>query len=113
VLRLRDLVAISQLIPDSHSELYKKLEVSIVNHVILEKMLGLSGGSDDAKIAYTYDRQDAIRRVSDQEYQLAFLISPIRSEVIKAIADASDRMPKKSTYFHPKLPAGLVLNRLV
>jgi len=33
--------------------------------------------------------------------------------VIKAIADTGDRMPRKSTYFYPKEPAGLVFNRLV
>jgi uncharacterized protein (DUF1015 family) len=33
--------------------------------------------------------------------------------VIKAIADAGDRMPRKATYFYPKLPSGLVFNRLV
>jgi uncharacterized protein (DUF1015 family) len=33
--------------------------------------------------------------------------------VIKAIADAGDRMPRKSTYFYPKAPAGLVFHRLV
>jgi uncharacterized protein (DUF1015 family) len=28
------------------------------------------------------------------------------------VADADDRMPRKSTYFYPKAPAGLVLYRL-
>ena len=51
--------------------------------------------------------------VLDQEYQLAFLLSPVKAEDIKAIADADDRMPRKATYFYPKLPAGLIINRLV
>jgi uncharacterized protein (DUF1015 family) len=54
-----------------------------------------------------------VSQVREQEYQLAFLLSPIKPEVIKAIADAGDRMPRKSTYFYPKAPAGLVFNRLV
>ena len=40
---------------------------------------------------------------------MAFLLSPVKPKVIKAVADVGDRMPKKSTYFYPKLPAGLVL----
>jgi len=32
--------------------------------------------------------------------------------VVKSIADAGDRMPRKSTYFYPKVPAGLVINPL-
>ncbi|MBI2851142.1 MAG: DUF1015 family protein, partial [Chloroflexi bacterium] len=45
--------------------------------------------------------------------QLAILLSPVKPETIKAVADAGDRMPAKSTYFYPKAPAGLVFNRLV
>jgi len=109
-LRLRDFAAASRMMPYFHSETYKRLDVSIADHIILENLLGLSGGKEEARIAYSYDRQDAVNRVLDQEYQLAFLLSPVKAEVIKAIADAGDRMPRKSTYFYPKLPAGLVLN---
>jgi len=111
-LRLRDPAAASELMPAFHSELYKKLNVSVLDHVILEKLLGVEGG-EEAGLDYTYSREDAVSRVVDKEYQLAFLLSPVRPEVIKAIADAGDRMPRKSTYFYPKAPAGLVLHRLV
>ena len=112
MLRLRDFAAASQMMPYFHCELYKRLDVSVVDHIILENMLGLSG-EEEAILGYSYDKLDAVNRVSDQEYQLAFLLSPIKPEVIKAVADAGDRMPRKSTYFYPKLPAGLVINRLV
>ena len=113
VLKLRDFTTTSQMMPYFHSELYKRLDVSILDHVILEKLLGLSGEREEAILAYCYDKLDAVNRVLDQEYQLAFLLSPVKVEIIKAIADAGDRMPRKSTYFYPKPPAGLVFNRLV
>ena len=112
LLRLRDIATTSQMMPYFHSELYKRLDVSIVDHVILEELLGLSHDREEAFLAYSYDRLDAVNKVLRQEYQLAFLLSPVRAEVIKAIADAGDRMPRKSTYFYPKLPSGLVLHRL-
>ncbi len=113
LLRLRDFVATSQMMPYFHSELYKRLDVSILDHIILEKLLGLGGGGEEAFLAYSYDKLDAVNRVLDQEYQLVFLLSPVKAEVVKAIADAGDRLPRKSTYFYPKPPAGLVFNRLV
>jgi len=113
VLKLRDLVAASQMMPYFHCELYRRLDVSIVDHIILEKLLGLSSGSEEAILSYSYDKQDAVNRVLDQEYQLAFLLKPIKPEVVKAIADVGDRMPRKSTYFYPKVPAGLIFYRLV
>jgi uncharacterized protein (DUF1015 family) len=101
------------MIPYFHGELYAKLDVSILDHVILEEMLGLSSSSQEASLAFCYDKQEAIRKVSDQEYQLAFLIRPVKAATIKAIADSGERMPRKSTYFYPKPPSGLVFNRLV
>lgn len=112
LLTLRDFAAASKMMPYFHSELYKKLDVSVVDHVILEELLGLNS-EDEVKISYNYDCRDAVKQVQRQEHQLAFIISPINSRKIKEISDAGDRMPRKSTYFYPKLPSGLVLNRLV
>ena len=113
VLRLRDLAAVSQMMPYFHSDLYKKLDVSIVDHIILEKLLELRSDKEKEALAYSYDSLDAINSVLVQEYQLAFLLGPVKADVIKAIANAGDKMPRKSTYFYPKLPAGLIFNRLV
>jgi uncharacterized protein (DUF1015 family) len=111
VIRLRDFGAVSQMIPYFHSEIYKSLDISIVDHVILEEMLGLDHEEAGTSIHYSYDGRDAVRRVLDQEYQLAFIINPVKPETIKAVADSGDRMPRKSTYFYPKAPAGLVFYR--
>jgi len=112
-LKLRDPAVASQMIPGSHSELYKKLDVSIVDHIILEKILGMAKGGDKTGLAYNHDLLDVVNRVTNQEYQLATLLSPVKPEVLKAIADAGDKMPTKSTYFYPKSPSGLIFNRLV
>jgi uncharacterized protein (DUF1015 family) len=106
-LRLRDLDAADQMMPHFHSELYKRLDVDIVDSVIPHKP-----GESGSIISYSYDGQDAVKMVLNQEYQLAFLLSPVRAEAVKAIADAGDKMSRKATYFYPKAPAGLVLHRL-
>ncbi len=113
MLRLRDFGAASQMIPYFHCELYKRLDVSIADHVILEELLGFMGGGEGTMLDYSYDRQNAVTRVLEGEFQLAIILKPIKTELIKAIADAGDKMPKKSTYFYPKLPSGLVFYRLV
>ena len=113
LLGLRDIDMVSQMMPHFHSDLYKSLDVSIVDHIILEKLLAMSSDDEKANLDYSYDRLDAVNKVLNQEYQLAFLLRPVRAEIIKSIADVADRMPRKSTYFYPKLPAGLVINQLV
>ncbi|MBN2240265.1 MAG: DUF1015 domain-containing protein [Dehalococcoidales bacterium] len=112
ILTLHDTEKVGTMMPYFHSEMYRKLDVSIVDHVILENLLALSGEKEKDSLAFVYDMTDAVRRVMNQEYQLALLLSPVNPEMIKAISDARDKMPRKSTYFYPKTPSGLVINRL-
>ena len=112
LLTLRDSEAAARFMPNFHTDIYRKLDVSLVDHIILEEMLGIKPEGDSG-IAFNYDREDSVKKVQAGEFQLAFIIKPVRPETIKAISDASDRMPRKSTYFYPKLPSGLVVNRLV
>ena len=112
LLKLRSFTATDPMMPHFHSELYRRLDVSIVDHVILEGMLGLRYDEGEASLAYSYDRREAVSKVREEEYQLALLLGPVRAEVIQAVADAGVRMPRKSTYFYPKLPSGLILHRL-
>jgi hypothetical protein len=113
LLRLRDFNATGKVISGSLSELYKRLNASIVDHVIVERLLGISEDKKEDLLAYSHDKQEIIGKVLDQQYQLAIMTSPIRSDVIKAISDGGERMPRKSTYFYPKLPSGLVFHRLI
>jgi len=108
LLELHDEATITRMMPGFHSEYNRKLDVSIVDHFILEELMGLTPDSSGFYLSYTHDAEEAVKLVSSGEYQLAFLVNPVKPEMIKAIADSGDRMPKKSTYFYPKMPAGLV-----
>jgi uncharacterized protein (DUF1015 family) len=111
VISVRDFGAIRPMFPAFHSEYYQKLDVSIVDHVILEELLGLSHDKAGAFLDYNYDAEITIKKVLEKEYQLGIIVNPVKPEAIKAIADSGDRMPRKSTYFYPKVPAGLVSYR--
>jgi len=112
ILSLNNREEVSKMMPYFHSNIYKNLDVSIVDHVILENLLALSSEKEKESLAFSYDMHDAVEKVRTQEYQLALLLSPVKPEMIKAISDAGDKMPRKSTYFYPKSPSGLVINRL-
>ena len=102
-------ISLEAMMPGSRSQAYLEFGVSILNHIILESVLG---GVDDLEIAYTVDLKEAQEQIREGKYQLAFLLRPPEPGMVKAVADAQDRMPRKSTYFYPKLPAGLVINAL-
>ncbi|MEI7706297.1 MAG: DUF1015 domain-containing protein, partial [Deltaproteobacteria bacterium] len=75
---------------------------------VLEGLLGVPAGARDA-LAFVRDAGDAINRTLGGEYEAAFLLNPTPMWQVQAVADAGLAMPQKSTWFHPKLPSGLVL----
>ncbi len=109
VLKKRQDVSLQALMPGSRSPAYRDFSVSILNHIILDNILGFTSKED---VAYTVDFKEVYQQIEEGKYQLAFLLNPPQPEVVKWVADAQDRMPSKSTYFYPKLPAGLIINPL-
>lgn len=108
-LKLRQPSNLREIMPEGHSEAYKRLNISIVQHLAIDKLTALDKG---CSISYLPNATDARNLVENGDYQLAFLLNPIPVATIKTIADSNDKMPGKSTYFYPKLPTGLVINRL-
>lgn len=109
ILELKDFSKVAGMMPPDRSEAYRKLDVSVLHHVILEHLLGIGEGDN---ILYTRSEDEAWRRVADGEFQLGFILGPVDTRAIMEVADAADKMPQKSTYFYPKAPTGLVLNPL-
>lgn len=109
VLKKRQDISLEAMMPSDRSRAYQEFGVSILNHIILDRLLGLTSKEN---IAYTVDVKEAYQQIKEGKYQLAFLLNPPQPEMVKAVADAQDRMPRKSTYFYPKLPAGLIINPL-
>ncbi|MCL2615437.1 MAG: DUF1015 domain-containing protein [Dehalococcoidia bacterium] len=112
LLTLRDFDVAARFMPSFHSDVYKKLDVSLIDHIIMEELLHIQPENEEG-LVFNYDRADAVQSVRTGEFQSAFIIQPVSPGIIKAISDVSDRMPRKSTYFYPKQPSGLVVNRLV
>ncbi len=93
---------------------WKKLDVSLLQTLILEKQLSI-GANERASgeyLAFTRDADEAISQVDAGNYQLSILMRPTKVEQVTAVATAGDKMPQKSTYFYPKLLTGLVINPL-
>ncbi|UCD22119.1 MAG: DUF1015 domain-containing protein, partial [Chloroflexota bacterium] len=109
LLKRRPDISLEAMMSGTRSRAYREFDVSILNHIILEKIMDLTPKED---IAYTVDLKEAHQHIKERKYQLAFVLNPPQPEMVKAIADAKDRMPAKSTYFYPKLPAGLIINPL-
>lgn len=111
LLSLRGAADVQKAMPAQRSQEWKSLDVTILHCVMLGEMLGVDTPRREVEcLDYTRDAAEAVELVDAGRYQLAFLMNPIPIASILAVADAGERMPPKSTYFHPKLPTGLVLH---
>jgi uncharacterized protein (DUF1015 family) len=59
-----------------------------------------------AEIAYEHDTERAIAAGT------AILLRAVDPQTLRRVADAGERLPQKTTYFYPKVPAGLVVRTL-
>ena len=63
-------------------------------------------------IGYASTVEQALEKVARGEYDIAFLLNPTPIEQVKQVAEAGLIMPRKATYFYPKVISGLVINDL-
>ena len=89
----------------------RSLDVAILQKVIFEKLLGIDPGQPPADVTVDYfsDEAQTFSRLKDGA-QLVFLMNPTRMDTLWTCALAGLIMPRKSTYFYPKVPAGLVFH---
>ena len=108
---LRDGSGIDKLIPQEIPRELKDLDVVLLHAYIIPQVLRVDTQSGQARIRMDFikDEFKAIASVQKGHAQIAFLLNPTPVEQVQAVARAGLTMPQKSTYFYPKLPAGLVM----
>jgi len=93
------------------AEISRQLDVVILHNLIIEKVLRISPESQGS-ITYSEKINETVANVRDGSHCVAFFLRPIKVSEFKAIVDAGEIMPKKSTYFYPKLLSGLIINKI-
>ncbi len=98
---------------DLHPSL-RNLDVLVLSRLILQKCLGLTPKDLDNEdiIRYESNISTTMQAVDSGEYQMAFLLNHTRMDQVKDVARNSLVMPRKSTYFFPKVLTGMVFNKI-
>jgi len=116
-------------VADDQCSAWQGLGVSILHRLIVDTLLAelhKNGGALPApkyvraidEVVDGLKRGDSIGRDHTGQlgdggrFELAALVMPATLEHIRAISNAAERMPAKSTYFYPKLVSGFVFNPL-
>jgi uncharacterized protein (DUF1015 family) len=111
ILTLRD-ESIMDRFAKGRSDVWRTLDVSILHMILLEHLMGVNEKNIEDHVKYTRVDEEAISFVDDGRFDLSFLMNATRIEELKAIAEAGEHMPQKSTYFLPKMLSGLVMYKM-
>jgi uncharacterized protein (DUF1015 family) len=84
---------------------WRDLPVAIAEELLLRDLR-----KTGAVITYEHDVDRAIQAATGE--WSAVLLRAVDPTTLRAVADAGERLPQKTTYFYPKVPAGLVIRSL-
>lgn len=106
--------AMEKLFSDTIHPTLKELDVTILTHLIFIELLGFDQQRLDNEqlIGYKSRDRDAIDSVIAGEYDAVFLLNATKIEQVRSVAQNRLTMPRKTTYFYPKVVAGIVQNVL-
>lgn len=92
----------------------RTLDVTVLTRVMFMNILGLHPAQMDNHqfIGYVSAADQALQSIDRGDYDAAFILNPTRIEQVRGVADQGLTMPRKSTYFYPKVRSGLVMHSL-
>jgi len=114
----------SGLIKSKNSAYWRNLDVVILHRLVFEKVFGIKGEKAERMISFTRDPKVAFEWVEAGQSRCggtlrcaargraAFFLKPPVFDEIKNIVKHRERMPHKTTYFYPKPPSGMVINKI-
>lgn len=90
------------------------LDVTVLTRLIFMELLGFDEMrlDNEASIGYTSVEKDAVANVAEGQCDIAFILNATSIDQVKGVAEEGLIMPRKSTYFYPKVITGQVFNSL-
>ncbi|MBI2168310.1 MAG: DUF1015 domain-containing protein [Actinobacteria bacterium] len=83
-----------------------------VDSALFESAIAPALAAAGADVRYRHDRHAVADLVAKGEVDAAVLLRPVDIATIRAVAQQRERMPQKTTFFHPKPSTGLVFRSL-
>lgn len=95
-------------------DIIEKLDVSILQNLVLDKILGIKNPRTDERIDFVGGIRGLheLEKRTREDMKIAFSLYPTSLEELFEVADAGEVMPPKSTWFEPKPLSGLFIHEL-
>jgi uncharacterized protein (DUF1015 family) len=92
----------------------RETDAAVLHAGILEQVLGITEEAQAAKanLWYPQDARVALKELRNGRGQALFLMNATPVAQVRALAEAGEVMPQKSTFFYPKVVTGLAIHTL-
>lgn len=109
----RDESVYARIAPPEHSPDWVRIGPTLLRHGVLEPLWNITDADLAAGVVeYEHDEVVAHQRALGGTEVTGFLLNPVTVHEVLDLADKGERLPQKSTFFHPKLGTGLVMHPL-
>jgi len=111
-LTLTDPAALASSVPGRRSEAWLSVPPNATYWGLIRPIWGITEEDLQAgAVEFLHTIDDALARHS-RSAGVIFLLNPVSVDDVLRLADRGERLPQKSTFFHPKLATGLVFHPL-
>jgi uncharacterized protein (DUF1015 family) len=97
---------LASALPAERSAAWRALDVTIAHRVLIDRLWELQDTED--VVGFEHDVPAAVA-AAQRTSGVALLLNPTPVEAVAAVAEAGERMPRKSTLFTPKPRTGLLM----
>ena len=103
---LEPTAAAQRAMPDDVPDAWRNLAPAVLQHIVLEPLLGINADvlAGGRAVTYTHHFNELLEAVQSGQASAAFVLPAPTLQAVIDTADAGSFMPQKSTYFVPKLP---------
>ena len=104
-----DPAVLDACMPPESSPTWRRIDAAVAHHVLIDGLWAL--GDEPRRVSYHHDL-DSTLRAARRGRGLALLLNPVPVQEVHQLAARGERMPRKSTSFHPKPLTGLLMRLL-
>ena len=91
------------------SDAYRSLDVSVLNSLILNDILGITEENYNERVEFTKSVSEGIKKVNSEEFDCLFAINPVKDSQIREVAMAGEKLPPRSICVFPKPITGIII----
>jgi uncharacterized protein (DUF1015 family) len=92
-----------------YPEVLQELDVTLVDRFVLKELFKV----ELEDVGLLKGRNEVLEEVQAGRYRATFLMNPPSIQQVMRVVEAGEVMPRKTTFFYPKVATGLVTNKIV